>query len=88
MMKSLCSSIVNHRTLLAGAAALVALALLLPGCGKKEEESAAGDAGVAAAVHPAAPGATIFLAEAQFIREKGDDGKTRSVPGPARLAGV
>ncbi len=86
MMKSLCSSIVNHRTLLFGTAALVTLALLLPGCGKKEEESAAGDAGVTTAVHPAAPGATIYLAEAQFIREKGDDGKTRSVPGPARLA--
>ncbi|MFH1279772.1 MAG: VCBS repeat-containing protein [Candidatus Eisenbacteria bacterium] len=64
-------------------------ALLIAGCGGKKDEGAAGGSAAresAAAVHPAAPGATIYLAEAQFIRQTGTDGKTRSVPGPARLA--
>lgn len=31
------------------------------------------------------PGAALYLAQAQFYQEKGEGGKMRSVPGPARL---
>lgn len=33
----------------------------------------------------AKPGATIYLAQAQFVQERGEDGKMHPVPGPARL---
>jgi len=51
--------------------------MLIQGCGKKKEE--------APPAHPIGAGATLYLSQAQFVQEKGDDGKMHSVPGPARL---
>jgi len=50
---------------------------LVQGCGQKKEE--------APPAHPVGAGATLYLSQAQFVQEKGDDGKMHSVPGPARL---
>lgn len=64
-------------------------AVMIAGCGGSGGEGGAGGTEAksdGAAVHPAAAGATLYLAQAQFIRQIGDDGKARSVPGPARLA--
>ncbi|MFQ6104762.1 MAG: FG-GAP repeat domain-containing protein [Candidatus Glassbacteria bacterium] len=59
-----------------GRVSLSALAFLVlfSGCGRKKEPTP-----------PVRPGATLYLSQAQFFREKGDDGKMHSVPGPARL---
>ncbi|MFV1979240.1 MAG: FG-GAP repeat domain-containing protein, partial [Myxococcota bacterium] len=78
----------------------LALMLLITGalaaCGAEEAPSKAAPEKPAAAKAPAAPAATkpatpdslpngIVLALAQFVTEKGDDGKDKFVPGPARL---
>jgi hypothetical protein len=68
----------------------------LAACGAEEAPSKAAPDQPAAAAAPAAPAATkpvtpdtlpngIVLALAQFVTEKGDDGKDKFVPGPARL---
>jgi hypothetical protein len=68
----------------------------LAACGAEEAPSKAAPEQPAAAEAPAAPAAAkpatpdslpngIVLALAQFVTEKGDDGKDKFVPGPARL---
>jgi hypothetical protein len=57
---------------------LIASFFLFPGCGAKEEKKEARGP-------KPKPGATLYLAQAQFYQEKGEGGKMRSVPGPARL---
>jgi len=67
-------------------AALTA-ALVAGGCGGKKTEDTGGEGGAqvgAGATHPCPPGATLLLAQAQFVK-KMVEGKMRSVPAPARL---
>ncbi|MFH1679208.1 MAG: VCBS repeat-containing protein [Candidatus Eisenbacteria bacterium] len=66
------------------ALAVLAAGLAPAGCAKKEEKTAADS--TSGAVHSAPPGSTLYLAEAQFVTETGPDGKSRPVPGPARLS--
>jgi len=66
------------------ASALAAGLFLLAGCGGGGE-SEEGKKAAIAPVPAAVPGATIYLSQAQFIQERGKDGKRRAVPGPARM---
>lgn len=67
----------------------VGTGLAVLSCGAKKDDQAAKPetrGAAPAAVHPVPAGSTLYLAQAQFVSETGPDGKTRSVPGPARLS--
>ncbi len=78
-------------------ARLLLITVALVACGAEEAPSQAARKQPAAAEAPAAPAAAakpatpdtlpngIVLALAQFVTEKGDDGKDKFTPGPARL---
>ncbi len=66
-----------------------AAGIWLSGCGGKTETEHAPPPipeGKAAAARPAPAGSTLYLAQAQFVTETTPDGKSRPVPGPARLS--
>jgi hypothetical protein len=63
----------EHPVLMIFLVMLVSLSLV-QGCGEAEKPGLTVN-----------PGATIYLSQAQFIQEEGDDGRMHSVPGPARL---
>ncbi|MBN1824859.1 MAG: VCBS repeat-containing protein [Candidatus Eisenbacteria bacterium] len=70
----------------AGAAAALAFsAAMLAGCGGGGGEGEGKKIEAAAPTAAALPGATVYLAQAQFIQERGKDGKNHAVPGPARM---